>query len=100
MSPQLKIDKTQVADFCRRWRIREFSLFGSVLNEDFKLTSDVDVLVAFEEGAPWSLWDLVMMRDELRQMFGREVDLVEKRALVNPFRKRHILDHREVIHSA
>ncbi len=100
MTHALPIDRNHIARFCQRWRIREFALFGSALREDFGPKSDVDVLVTFDAGAPWSLWDLTAMRDELAAMFGRNVDLVEKRAIKNPYRRRQILDHYEVIHAA
>lgn len=100
MQTRIPIDHDRIAEFCRRWRIREFSLFGSVLRDDFRTDSDVDVLVTFTADAPWSLMDLVTMRDQLRQIFGREVDLVEEAGLRNPFRRHAILTHREVIFAA
>lgn len=86
--------------FCHKWRVQELSLFGSALREDFSPESDVDVLVSFDREAPWSLWDLISMREELEQMLGRKVDLVEKDAIRNPFRRREILRTRQVIHAA
>lgn len=100
MKARIPIDKPALADFCRKWQIREFSLFGSVLRDDFGPASDVDVLVSFAPDAPWSLWDLIEMRDELAAMFGRRVDLVEKEALENPFRRQAILSTREIVHAA
>ena len=50
--------------------------------------------------APWSLFDLVTMQDELQRIFGRPVDLVEREGLRNPFRKRSILNSREVIYAS
>ena len=100
MGLQLPIDRERIADFCRRWKVTEFSVFGSVLREDFGPDSDVDVLVAFAPDAPWSLFDLVDMIDELKAMFGRDVDLVEKDAIRNPFRRRGILAHREILYAA
>jgi predicted nucleotidyltransferase len=97
---RIPIDQDRIAEFCRRWRITEFSLFGSVLRDDFGPDSDVDVLVRFEPEAPWSLLDIVGMRDELKRMFGREVDLVEKDAIRNPFRRHSILTTHQVIHAA
>jgi len=78
----------------------ELALFGSVLRDDFRPDSDIDVLVSFQPDAPWSLWDLFDMRQELQEMFGREVDLVEKEALRNPFRKHEILQNHEVVYAA
>ena len=62
----LAIDLPQPAlnEFCVRWRVRELALFGSVLRDDFRPGSDIDVLISFDEDAPWSLWDLPAMQDE------------------------------------
>ena len=100
MAAPVQIDRDRIADFCRRWKITEFALFGSAIRDDFRPDSDVDVLVTFEPGAPWSLWDLSRMRTELEALFGREVDLVEKGALRNPFRRRAILANQRVIYAA
>jgi len=100
MSAIPTIDSGQIADFCRRWKVTELALFGSVLREDFRPDSDVDVLVTFEPGAPWTLWDLSRMRIELEAIFGREVDLVEKKALRNPFRRQAILANQRVVYAA
>lgn len=97
MSARLAIGREDIADFCRQWKITEFSLFGSVLRDDFRPDSDVDVLVTFAADAPWSLLDMVTMREQLRQIFGREVHLVEQAGLRNPFRRKAILGQREVI---
>ena len=94
------MNQDDVADFCRQWKVTELSLFGSVLRDDFRTDSDVDVLVTFAADAPWSLLDLVTMREQLRQIFGREVHLVEQAGLRNPFRREAILNHREVIFAA
>jgi hypothetical protein len=92
--------ETAIENFCRKWQVTEFSLFGSVLRDDFGPESDVDVLVSFAPDAPWSLAELIVMQEELKEIFGREVDLVEKEGLRNPFRRHEILSTREVIHAA
>ncbi len=99
MPVQLPIDYPAVAAFCRKWKIREFALFGSVLRDDFQPDSDVDILVSLEPDAPWSLWDWIDMKDELTALFGREVDLVEKDGLRNPFRRHSILTSKQVIYA-
>jgi predicted nucleotidyltransferase len=96
----LDISMDAVEGFCRRWHVLEMSLFGSVLRDDFGPESDVDVLVVLDPEAAISLFDLVRMRDELVALFGREVDLVEKAALVNPFRRKEILKHCERVYAA
>jgi len=98
MHPQVPREKIEA--FCRRWKVIEFSLFGSVLREDFGPGSDVDVLVTFAPDARHSLFDIVDMRDELKEVFGRNVDLVEESLLENPFRRREILRTKELIYAA
>ncbi len=96
----IPLDQEKIEDFCRRWKISEFSLFGSVLREDFGSESDVDVLISFEPEIPWSLFDWMDMVEELQEILGREVDVVEKSGLRNPFRRRAILTTRRVIYAA
>jgi uncharacterized protein len=103
MTPQIQVDSEQVADFCRRWKIAEMSLFGSVLREDFGPQSDVDVLVRFAEGAEWSILDHVTMQEELAGILGRKVDLVSLRGLErsrNWIRRRAILRGAQRIYAA
>ena len=97
---RLPLDSQRIAEFCRKWRITEFSLFGSVLRDDFRPDSDVDVLVEFEAKHPWSLYDVVDMEDELQSIFGREIDLVMKGGLKNPIRRGEILRTRQVVYAA
>ena len=97
----ITIPLEQIRDFCRKWKIREFSLFGSVLREDFRPDSDIDVLVSFEPDADWNYWvGWPEMLDELKEIFGRNVDLVIKDALRNPFRRHEILKTHRVIYAA
>lgn len=96
----VEISKNKIAQFCRDHKILEFAVFGSVLRSDFSPTSDVDVLVTFTPDCGYSLLDLAIIQEQLQAIFDREVDLVEKASLKNPFRKREILDHMEVIYAA
>jgi predicted nucleotidyltransferase len=100
MVAQIDIPEDRIRDFCRRWKVRELALFGSVLREDFGPDSDVDVLVSFHQDSPWDLYDLVTMMEELKAIFGRDVDLVEREALRNPFRRYEILRTARVIYAA
>jgi len=97
---RINIPAGRLADFCRRRRIVELALFGSILRDDFGPDSDVDVLVTFAPDAPWDLFDLAEMAEELEAIFGRPVDLVEKPGLRNPFRRHAILTTRKVIYAA
>ena len=98
ISARADIQEEIIQSFCRRWKIKEFSLFGSVLRDDFRPDSDVDVLVSFDPEAHWGLADLGEMTDELKNLFGRDVDLIEKEGLRNPFRRKEILETRKVIY--
>ena len=71
-----------------------------MLRDDFRPDSDVDVLVTFEPGLRRSLFDHMDMINELKEIFGREVDLVEKAGLVNPFIRKHVLARNQVIYAA
>lgn len=96
----IDISQDWLAQFCREWKVRELALFGSILREDFGPDSDIDILVTFPPEATWSLWDLPDMRDRLRDLFGREIDLIEKEALRNPFRRHEILRSHRVVYAA
>jgi hypothetical protein len=100
MSPKIPIDHKKIALFCQKWNILEFAVFGSVLREDFRPDSDVDVLVAFGPGGGITFDNRVDMLDELKAIFGREIDLVEKKAIRNPFRRHSILTTKEVLYAA
>lgn len=71
----------EIEAFCQRWKIVQLDLFGSVLREDFRPDSDVDLLVEFSSGAEWSLLDHARMERELEEILGRSVDLVTRWAV-------------------
>jgi hypothetical protein len=97
---KFRIPRKKINEFCQRWGVTEFSLFGSALRSDFRPDSDVDVLVTFSKEAEISLFDLVQMKLDLEKMFHRPVDIIEKEALENPFRKKEILRTAQVIYAA
>ncbi|MBI5824512.1 MAG: nucleotidyltransferase family protein [Chloroflexi bacterium] len=94
------IPRKKIAAFCERWGVTEFSLFGSVLRDDFRPKSDVDVLLVIKPDAPIGLSELVEMQFELEKLFKRPVDLVEKDGLRNPYRRKEILSTAKVIYAA
>lgn len=100
---QIMVPKDQIAAFCRKWKITELALFGSVLREDFRPDSDVDVLVTFSPDSEWGVEHLLDMKEELEALFGRRVDLVDKRLVEesrNYIRRKHILSHLETLYAA
>jgi len=99
----IEIPKERIVEFCQKWEIREFLFFGSVLREDFGPDSDIDVLVTFDESARHTLFDLVHMEKELKEIFGRDVDVVSRRGIEssrNYIRKNAILSSAEAVYAA
>lgn len=95
------LPQNKIADFCQRWKINEFALFGSVLRNDFGPDSDLDVLITFAPEADWGLFDHVRMQEELNQLLNRKIDLLSRRAVEqshNEHRRREILDTAQVIY--
>ena len=76
-----EIPAEDIKAFCRKWGIRELALFGSALREDFGPESDIDVLVTFVPETRHGLFNLVRIQDELKEIFGRDVDLVSRRGV-------------------
>lgn len=102
MSPQphIFVPTSALADFCRRWQITELALFGSVLRDDFRPDSDVDLCVRFRSGVGYDLDDRDRMVSELTAMFGRHVDLVPSHAVRNPFIRHEIETTKRVLYAA
>jgi len=78
---RLGLSRKQLKDFCGRWKIIAFSLFGSVLRDDYAPGSDIDVLVTFGHDAEWTLLDIIEMEQELSDLVGRPVDLVNRKSV-------------------
>lgn len=96
----IPIPLERIQAFCQHWGVREFSIFGSALRDDFRPDSDVDVLVDFLPGHGFTFENTPAILDELKSIFGREVDVVEKTRIRNPFRRRAILAAHRVIYAA
>lgn len=105
---RLHVTEEQIAEFCKKWKIERFELFGSALRDDFDAESDVDsagdvdVLVTFADDGQIGLRDLLDMEEELEARFGRRVDLI-KRHLVeespNWIRRRRILQSARLVYA-
>ena len=88
MRARIPIDQKKLSDFCRRNHIRRLALFGSVLRDDFRADSDVDVLVEFEPTHVPGFFALFEMEQELGEIVGRKVDLNTPGSLSKYFRAR------------
>lgn len=105
MKQQLKIQLPQpeLAAFCQKWKIKEMSFFGSVLREDFRSDSDIDIIVNFEDNSTWGILELVRMKRELKTLLGREVDLMTKKSIEqshNWIRRQEILGTAQIVYVA
>ena len=93
----IEIPLKRIQKFCDRWQVIEFALFGSVLREDFRPDSDIDVIVRFDPEAHPTFSDLDDMEVELATIFNREVDVVTRNGIEN---SRNYLRRQEILSSA
>ena len=99
----IELPDDRIAEFCRKWKISELAVFGSVLREDFRPGSDLDVLITPGPDATWSAFDMIHMGEELARIVGRPVDVVSRRGLEssrNFLRRRAILESARTIYAA
>jgi hypothetical protein len=99
----IEVPQKKLESFCKQWDIQELSLFGSVLRDDFKSESDIDVLVTFPPDSGHTLFDLVRMEKELETIFGRHIDLVSRRGVEmsrNHLRRKAIMESAETVYAA
>ncbi|MHB9026935.1 MAG: nucleotidyltransferase family protein [Armatimonadota bacterium] len=100
---KIPLDMEKIEEFCRRWKITSFALFGSVLREDFRPDSDIDVLVRFAPDAHVTLFRMGAMLGELQDLFERDVDLVDAAGVEqsrNPIRRAEILNTAKEVYRA
>lgn len=100
---QIGVPMERIEAFCRKWSVQRLWLFGSVLRDDFRPGSDVDVLVEFAPEARWGLLDLVGAEEELAVVLGRPVDLIERASVersANWIRRREILESARQVYAA
>lgn len=102
-SATLDIPAEKLNAFCRRWKIRELALFGSAVRGELTPDSDIDMLVTFASDTRWSLLDHAAMEEELETLFGRQVDLLTKKGIMqsrNSLRRQAILESAEIVYAA
>lgn len=94
------IPSDQLAELCQRLKVRELSIFGSVLRDDFRPDSDVDVLIDLELGETMTIEKFLAIQDALEALVHRPIDLVGKKLVSNPYRREEILRTREILYAA
>lgn len=100
---RLGITAEQLAAFCQHWHVAELALFGSILRDDFRPNSDIDILVSYQPTAKRGLFEKITMKEELEILLHRNVDLVSKQAIGqsrNWIRRKNILDSAQIIYVA
>lgn len=100
---RIPVPHDKLDELCERWNLTQIWLFGSILRDDFRPDSDVDVLVSYNERARPSLFTLAKMERDFEEIFGRKVDLGERRGVEqsrNEIRKTRILASARLIHEA
>ncbi|RPJ03536.1 MAG: DNA polymerase subunit beta [Spirochaetaceae bacterium] len=98
--PKYKFDDAVLLAIVKKYKMRELAFFGSVLRSDFNAGSDIDILVEFDADAHYSLFDLFKIREDLSAIFGRNVDLVEKAGIKNPYRRQEIVENAMVLYAS
>jgi hypothetical protein len=101
ISERLTPTPEALAAFCRRWHIAKLEVFGSIVREDFRTDSDVDFLVSFESGGGPVGFDWFQIQEELAQLVGRKVDVLDRRLVEqsrNLYRRHHILNEATPVH--
>lgn len=96
----IEIPKAEIEAFCRRFGVEEFSLFGSVLRDDFGPDSDVDVMLKFLPEHGFTFENTPDIQDELERIFNRPVDVIEKDRVRNPIRWKSIQNSYQVVYAA
>ena len=100
----IELPMEDVARFCEKWKLTEFSLFGSVLREDFRPnSSDIDVMIQYRLDAVPTFYDLDCMEAELAALFGTEVDVITRASIEqssNHLRRQEILSSAKVIYGS
>jgi predicted nucleotidyltransferase len=87
----------KITEFCHKWQVTEFALFGSVLRDEFRCNSDIDVMVQFHPNAHPTFLTLERMETELKTIFRRDVDLITRQGIEN---SRNYLRRHEILSSA
>lgn len=103
LASRISLSMKAIESFCDRWQVEELALFGSVLRDDFRPESDIDILVRFKPECTPGLFEVVEMEWDLGEMFGRRVHMVTRTAVEesrNYIRRKAILESAQVLYAA
>lgn len=98
--PKISINENELIEIVKNFKIKEIYFFGSILREDFSASSDIDILIVFQENSNYSLFELMDLKEKLELCLNRKVDIVEKDGITNPYRRKEILSTARRIYAA
>ncbi|MEA1987124.1 MAG: nucleotidyltransferase domain-containing protein [Candidatus Marinimicrobia bacterium] len=98
--PKISINENELIEIVKNFKIKEIYFFGSILREDFSASSDIDILIVFQENSNYSLFELMDLKEKLELCLNRKVDIVEKDGIINPYRRKEILSTARMIYAA
>ena len=99
--PKIIIDENEIVSIAKKNHINELYLFGSILRNDFNENRDVDILVVFDKNSHYSYFDIFDIKEKFKNVFkNKEIDIIEKDSLKNPFRRTEILRTARKIYGA
>jgi predicted nucleotidyltransferase len=99
----INFSENELKELCLKNQVKELSIFGSALRDDFNSDSDIDLLITFDDSTQYSLFDIVRIKEEFENFLERPVDLVKRKAIErskNIYRKKAILESARVIYAA
>jgi len=99
IAPGLELPQAEIAQLCRRYQVKELSVFGSAARGELRPGSDIDLLVEFFPQAGVDLLQHFAAEREFSEVLGRKVDLVSKRALRSALRQ-EVLSQARLVYAA
>ena len=100
MTNGITITEKDIEFIVNKYNVKELSIFGSSIRDDFKTTSDIDLLIEFNDSQNISLYDLLDIQEYFEKITKRSIDIVEPAGLSNPYRKEAILKSKEILYVA
>ena len=96
----IKISQADIKFIAEKYKIKELSVVGSSIRDDFNEFSDIDLLIEFQDSKTISLYDILDIQEYFENITQRSVDIVETEGLRNPYRRNTILNTKEILYAA
>lgn len=96
----ISLTQIDILTLVKRYNIKEISIFGSSIRDDFYENSDIDLLIEFNDSKSISLFDIIDIQEYFGNLTNRAIDIVEPAGLINPYRREAILKSKEPLYVA